>query len=105
MLLFSLLYKKYLTATRTDAATNSPCKDYDNKFFLKDGACIGIKTGAPADNINTWFPGEASLTADMQIKPTHGYLFFDTNGNDEPNVMGRDQFVLPFNEGGIHYSD
>lgn len=95
------LYKVYLTAIRRETA-NTPCANYNNAFFLKDGACVGIITGVAADNVNTWFPGEISQTS---MKPTHGQLFFDTNGTDEPNVLGKDQFLLPLNAAGIQYAD
>ncbi len=96
------LYKRYLTATRqacNDA--NCPCNGYSNKFYLKDGACMGITTGAPSANANTWFPGEVNFTS---MKPSHGLIFFDTNGEEEPNVMGKDQFLLPVNTAGIQYA-
>ena len=96
------LYKRYLTATRqacNDA--NCPCNSYSNKFYLKDGACMGITTGVPAANVNTWFPGETNFTS---MKPTHGMIFFDTNGEDEPNVMGKDQFILPIASEGVQYA-
>ena len=97
------LYKKYLTATR-QACNNSscPCNGYSNKFYLKDGACMGITAGAPSANVNTWFPGETNFTS---MKPSHGLIFFDTNGEEEPNVMGKDQFLLPINTAGIQYAD
>ena len=96
------LYKKYLTATRKACNNSScPCNAYNNKFFLKDGACMGINTGAPASNVSTWFPGETSATS---MKPSHGLIFFDTNGSDEPNVMGKDQFLLPVSTEGIQYA-
>lgn len=95
------LYKVYLTAIRRATAGTS-CSGYTNSFFLKDGACVGITTGAAAANVNTWFPGEIQLTA---MKPTHGQLFFDTNGSDEPNVLGKDQFLLPLHAGGIQYAE
>lgn len=96
------LYKRYLTATRKECNdANCPCNAYTNKFYLKDGACMGITAGTPSANINTWFPGEGNFTG---MKPSHGQIFFDTNGEEEPNVMGKDQFLLPISGEGIQYA-
>lgn len=96
------LYKRYLTATRKECNdANCPCNGYANKFYLKDGACLGITAGKPSANINTWFPGETNFT---EMIPSHGQIFFDINGEDEPNVMGKDQFLLPINSAGIQYA-
>lgn len=99
---FATLYKKYLTATREACNTSTcPCNSYTAKFYLKDGACVGITTGAMTANTKTIFPGES--TVNDAIKPSYGVLFFDTNGAEEPNLIGKDQFVLPLNAGGIQY--
>jgi len=96
------LYKRYLTATRKACNTSTcPCNAYGNKFYLKDGACIGITSGAAAANVNTRFPGESTSTA---MKPGFGQIFFDTNGEEEPNVLGKDQFLLPLSVEGIQYA-
>ena len=96
------LYKRYLTVTRQECNdANCPCNGYTNKFYLKDGACMGITTGTQASDVNTWFPGETNFTS---MKPTHGIIFFDTNGEDEPNVMGKDQFLLPVGSEGVQYA-
>ena len=96
----AVLYKKYLTATRKtcDTAIKCPCNGYTQKFYLKDGACMGIKAGASAATI---FPGETGTTT---LTPTMGLIFFDTNGEEEPNVAGKDQFLLPIDASGIQYS-
>ena len=98
------LYKKYLTATRKACTSDvecGACNDYKNSFFLKDGVCIGITTGAPEQNVNTWFPGETTYTNE---KPTHGLIFFDVNGIDEPNTIGKDRFLMPLGAEGIQYA-
>ena len=97
------LYKRYLTATRKPCNdANCPCNSLANKFYLKDGACLGISAGAPSANIQTIFPGENTVTE--IAPPSHGYIFFDTNGEEEPNVMGKDQFLLPIGAEGIQYA-
>ena len=96
------LYKRYLTATRQECNdANCPCNGYSNKFYLKDGACMGITTGTQSADVNTWFPGETNFTS---MQPTHGMIFFDTNGEEEPNVMGKDQFLLPMGPEGVQYA-
>ncbi|MBQ8475724.1 type II secretion system protein [bacterium] len=99
------LYKKYLTATRkacnSDAACGA-CNNYSNKFFLKDGVCIGISAGKPASAVNTWFPGEANDTVET---PGYGVIFFDVNGTEEPNTLGKDRFLMPLGAEGIKYAD
>jgi len=102
---FGKLYKKYLTATRkacTNTTECSACSSYSNKFFLKDGACIGITTGTTGNNVNTWFPGETSATSE---KSNFGVIFFDINGAQEPNVLGKDQFLMPLGNEGIKYEE
>ena len=98
------LYKKYLTATRkvcNSAATCGACNDYSNKFFLKDGVCVGISAGKPAAAVNTWFPGETTYTSEQ---PGYGVIFFDVNGIEEPNTLGKDRFLMPLGAEGIQYA-
>ena len=97
--LTGVLYKKYLTATR-QATNGTYCSTGTNSFFLKDGACMGIKSGNA--NYNTWFPGENNFTA---IKPTQGAIYVDINGDEEPNIEGKDRFVFPIDDQGIQYSE
>lgn len=95
------LYKKYLTATRQKTTANDcNISGYTNSFFLKDGACMAIKVGA-ANASPTIFPGEVSTT---NVNVTQGLLFYDINGKEEPNVNGKDRFILPISDEGIMYS-
>lgn len=97
------LYKKYLTATRTACNNSADCPCYvdanSNAFFLKDGACLRITTGNE-DDIKTILPGE---TSPQNKSTTYGSIFFDINGKEEPNMEGKDQFLLPLNSNGIWY--
>lgn len=93
------LYKKYLTTIRKSCSTSTcPCNSYSQKFYLKDGACMGISATTSATA--TIFPGETTTTS---VTPQRGVLFFDTNGEEEPNVQGKDQFILPVDNEGIKY--
>ena len=98
------LYKSYLTATRkpcTNTTDCGGCSALSNKFYLKDGACVGIAVGKPAAVNATWFPGETNSTNNQS---NYGTIFFDTNGIDEPNVLGKDQFLIPLGKEGILYA-
>lgn len=92
------LYKKYLTATR-QSTTGTYCASGTNSFFLKDGACMGILNGA--GNFNTIFPGESGQT---NVSVTQGLIYVDINGNEEPNVISKDQFIFPIDDQGIQYA-
>lgn len=105
-------YKKYLTTIRTTLTDDSPsfCVTGGQStslkakaVYLKDGACMGIYAKAYGDGdtaVDTIFPGE---TGTSPVKPTQGLILFDTNGDDEPNTLGKDRFVLPVGNEGIMY--
>ena len=56
---------------------------------------------ATTGTVSTIFPGEASPSNSTEV--TQGVIFFDTNGEEEPNVKGKDQFILPIDNSGIKY--
>ena len=60
---------------------------------------MGINTGSQT-KMSSWIPGETAATT---VRTTHGALFFDINGEQEPNVLGKDRFILPLNKEGIQY--
>ena len=92
------LYKKYLTAIRKDATESGECRvSQEAGFYMKDGACVSISTGT--SNCDSIFPGETSVTS----VSCEGYIVFDTNGMDEPNVWGKDLFWIPLGKEGIIY--
>jgi len=94
-----MLYKIYLTSIRKNCNTaDCPCNSYGAKFYLKDGACVGLTATTTATN--TILPGE---TANTSVTPQQGVIFFDINGEEGPNIYGKDQFVLPVNNSGIAY--
>lgn len=97
-------YKKYLTTIRTEVPSTSFCVNGGasytaNAVYFKDGACMGIYASA-VTNANTIFPGEKDITTTNAI----GLLLFDTNGEDEPNTVGKDRFILPIGNEGIQYN-
>ena len=61
---------------------------------------MAIKTGAQT-NAPTIFPGEKTTT---NASPKQGLIFFDINGSEEPNVEGKDRFILPVGDDGIDYA-
>ncbi len=91
------LLKEYMTTARGDIP--AVCRDagYDDTLLLKNGACIAVISGE-IESADTWIPGEENK-ADMS--PTYGLIFVDTNGDEEPNVLGTDQFVIPLDINGI----
>ena len=96
-------YKKYLTTIRTEVPTTSYCRTGDAAYgataaYLKDGACIGIYSTAVTTN--TIFPGETTY---QSSSATQGLIIFDTNGEEEPNTVGKDRFVMPVGVEGIMY--
>lgn len=98
---FLNLYKKYLTTLRVTPGSNLTQFSDDNaSVLLKDGASIGISF-SPWGEMPTIFPGETNIT---YIECDYGYIWFDTNDNEPPNVFGKDQFVLPFDKNGIKYA-
>lgn len=95
-----VLYKTYLTATRETVPEDSFCSNGANKFYLKDGACMGIAD--TTTELETIFPGE---TANYSVTPKRGVIYVDTNGIEEPNVIGKDQFVFPLANEGIMFAE
>jgi len=100
-------YKKYLTTLRTTVESNSFCITGGQStsmaakaVYLKDGACFGIKSQAFTANTVTRFPGESG---NYNVKPAQGLILFDTNGQEEPNTIGKDRFILPIGNEGIMY--
>ena len=101
-------YKKYLTTIRTTVPTTSFCVTGGQATsrgataaYLKDGACIGIYATAITTQ-PTIFPGETNTT---NATATQGLLLFDSNGEDEPNTIGQDRFILPIGDEGIKYDN
>ena len=97
------LYQMYLVAIRKDTK-GVKCKystsgDDANAFFLKDGSYMAIITGKNS-SLNTIFPGE---TVEKTSTVGLGAIYFDVNGEDEPNLRGKDQFVIPIGAEGIQY--
>lgn len=100
------LYKKYLTTTHKDCGTSCACQNMTLGTnatgvafaYLKDGACIGLNVAAQA-GMNIIFPGETK-TGTARVD---GFIGFDTNGDEEPNMFGKDRFILPLSKEGIQY--
>ena len=105
------LYKKYMASTRrkcesidadkcTCAGDNSRDGVPSNasSFYLKDGTCIAIAAGS--QTFNSIIPGEK---APINVNTKNGMIFIDVNGANEPNSIGRDQFLIPLGDYGVDY--
>ncbi len=94
---FVALLKDYMATARGTIPTSCTSVSYDATLLLKNGACMAVKSGSVS--AVTWIPGEGSSTASTAYP--YGMIFLDTNGNDEPNVVGTDQFYIPLDINGI----
>ena len=90
-----VLYNTYLVGTRENA-TGAWCKDRTH-MMLKDGSCIAFTAAASA---NTWIPGQKNP---MTVTPTVGLIYVDVNDYEEPNILGKDQWLIPVGTYGIDY--
>ncbi|MBR6298245.1 MAG: hypothetical protein IKR34_03275 [Candidatus Gastranaerophilales bacterium] len=94
---FIKLLKDYMATARGDIPNVCNKTGYSS-ILLKNGACIGVIAGTTSEQIETWIPGEESSS---QMYLSYGNIFVDINGDDEPNVLGKDQFNIPLNINGI----
>ena len=108
------LYRKYLNATRREcgawnstAKNRCPCNKDNTQagvpssassFYLKDGTCVAVATGA--QTFRSIIPGEEK---ESNVTSKNGMIFIDVNGANEPNAFARDQFLVPLGEFGIDY--
>ena len=88
--------KIYLATARTGTESTF-CKN-GTIMHLKNGACLGVKTGA-VNNAITQIPGESGSQAAANY--SYGMLYLDVNGSEEPNVLGKDQYAIPLDADGI----
>ena len=104
------LYKKYLTATRKTYFNASTKKwigteagdgpGFDEYFYLKDGAWLGIKCSG--GDFRTRFPGENTAVSTFMEQ---GRIIYDVNGDEEPNSPHKDIYMIPIGNHGIMYAD
>lgn len=94
---FVLLLKEYMATARGDVPSVCTNKSYNSYMLLKNGACLAVNSSS-TKYASTWIPGEKSAT---NATGTYGMIFLDTNGDTEPNVVGKDQYYIPLVETGI----
>ncbi len=94
---FVKLLKDYMATARGTIPSSCTGVSYDASLLLKNGACMAVKSGS-IESGDTWIPGEGGATA---ATSAYGIIFLDTNGDDEPNVLGTDQFKIPLDINGI----
>lgn len=90
------LYNTYLVGTREDV-TSTWCKKGGTYIRLKDGSCIGFAAGSTVDTI---IPGESTS---HNVTASQGLIYVDINDSEEPNVFGKDQYLIPVGDNGIDY--
>ena len=91
-------YKKYLVGTRESVA-GAWCKKGTTYMMLKDGSCLGFGAAAA----NSWIPGESGSVTKNTYATEIGAIYIDLNDDDEPNIYGKDQYILPISAEGIAY--
>ena len=96
-------YKKKLSAIRKTGNCSGIAYNASkpNTFFLKSGACLAFGEKATTATA-TIFPGETTNTNDTS---TCGLIHFDTNGDEGPNTVGADRFIIPLDTSGIKYAN
>ena len=101
---FIELLKLYMVTARGKIPNVCKNQKYDGSMLLKNGACIAVKSGLYANQYKekVIVPGE---TVVQDENATHGMLFLDTNGDVEPNTLGKDQWKIPFDRNGIKGND
>jgi type II secretory pathway pseudopilin PulG len=95
-------YNKYLVGTR-DPVKGTWCQTAGAtaRMKLKDGSCLGFTAAAS----NSWIPGESTFTAKVTsgVNAEIGAIYLDVNDEEEPNVYGKDQYIIPICATGIAY--
>ena len=94
---FVLLLKTYMATARGTVPTVCTNKTYNSYMLLKNGACLAVNA-AHSTSIATRIPGEGANT---NASGAYGMIFLDTNGDKEPNVVGKDQYFIPMDINGI----
>ena len=97
---FAKLLKDYLATARGEVPDVCKTAYYNSPLLLKNGACIAMQR--ITSKVDTLIPGESSTTP---LYLEYGLIFVDTNGNDEPNTLGKDQFNIPLSKNGIYDGD
>ena len=94
---FLALMKNYMATARGTVPSACTSVSATYNMLLKNGACLAVKTGAYTGV--SMIPGEKTETASATYD--YGVIFLDVNGNDEPNVLGKDRYYIPLDENGI----
>ena len=94
------LYNTYLVGTR-ETPTSDFCNFSAVPMKLKDGSCLGFHEGSTAPSTHTWIPGET--TSHARVTSEIGYISIDVNDGEEPNVFGKDRYMIPIGTYGLAY--
>ena len=109
------LYKKYLASTRKEYDTTKSIGKFSEivqqsstsltlapPFYLKDGALLFLGAGEKYQldiNSNTQIDVEGCTMQSNLL----GLIALDINGEEKPNALYKDQFLLPIGKNGIEY--
>ena len=109
------LYKKYLASTRKQYDTtknlgtfskivqqSSTSATLSPPFYLKDGALIFLGAGEKYQ-LDSSQSGNVNVEGCEMPKSLLGIMMVDINGEEKPNTLYKDQFLLPIGKNGIEY--
>ena len=105
---FKKVISKYLKISRTpcekDKCFCNSLKLTSNNssylsFYLNSGACVGIHMLSSRLS-GVYFPDYSDPDIVVGVK---AILYIDTNGEKEPNTLGKDRFQVPISNRGIDY--
>lgn len=98
------LYAKYLQVTKLK---NSDATGLGGQYFgeLIDGLLFGIEYDSQCklhegETIQVLPPSEGVLS-DVIVSGACVMIYYDVNGNEKPNIVGKDRFAIPVRKSGV----
>jgi len=94
-------YKNIELQDNTGAKINNvKISSFESGFILKNHAYFTLKLNQSCDSNETYVYDPAIITKRTASKSC-GLIFYDVNGEKEPNVLGVDQYILSIGKIGI----
>lgn len=98
------LYAKYLQVTKIKSADST---GLGGQYFgeLIDGLSFGIEYDSrcnlhEGETMQVLPPSEGVLS-DVIVSGACAMIYYDVNGNEKPNIVGKDRFVIPVRKSGV----